>query len=151
MTVQPLPLAISTLAVGLAATLRDIQLPRWLNYAIMFFFFAISVLASILTDGGFTGDPGQDLAIIITECAAVFALLESAMNSMSSIIPSPLGALAAKHQRRLAHQQETEAAWAAARAAVPPRASAVLPTPTTADMPTRAMPAIPPQPPVDKQ
>jgi hypothetical protein len=122
---QPMTLAIPAFAVALVAWLRDARLPRIANYAIILVFFGVSVYLCIVLGGGLTGDSGKDAGIIIAECAAVFALLESAMNTVSTVIPSPLGGIAANMAKKVEQQREFEQ-WQASlkpqvsRASAPP-------------------------------
>ncbi len=119
-----IPLALSALASEVAGWLKDDKLQPWQNYAIVMVFFAIAVALSVIVDGGLTGDPGRDLGLILAECTAVFAALKPLRDSAMTKLPSPLGAMAARAAKRDEMQREVAAMWAAARAAVPQRASA---------------------------
>jgi hypothetical protein len=118
------PLVISAISSEFAGWLKDARLKPWQNYAIVCFFFVIAVALSVIADGGLTGNPGTDIGIILAECTAVFAALKPLRDDAMARLRSPIGAMVAEHQRLAEMERDFEERLAAARASVPPRASA---------------------------
>jgi hypothetical protein len=98
------------------------------NYIIVAFAFVLAVAACVFFGGGLTGHPGTDIGIIITECGAVFAALRPLMDQTSAVLPSPLSGIAQRQANQRTAREEA-AAWAAAVANVPLRASAAVTPP----------------------